>query len=232
MIEPRRLRVTYRIEPRDGDPFVMVLQLDAAGRLEPLRDDGPAWTRVDGDRCAGCDHGGTHCPAALSIVPVVEAFKEIDSLQTARTCVTIGERTTEVTGPVSHVVASLIGLCMPASGCPAAAPFRAMAVYHQPFATLEETAIRAAGFALLERWALGTLHHEQPFASLIDAWSGLESVNQRIGRRLRDFIEQDAALNGLSNLDMFAKFGGFGLESALDALKPALLARLDVQTQD
>jgi hypothetical protein len=165
-----------------------------------------------------------HCRAALSIVPVVEAFLGLNSLETVRTRVTVGERVTETIAPVSQVISSLMGLCMAASGCPRTAPLRAMAVYHQPFATLEETVIRAAGFALLGRWAHGKLSDgEDPFAELMATWMDLEEVNSRIGRRLQAHCETDAALNGLVNLDMFAKGGTMGLTAALEALKPALV---------
>lgn len=116
------------------------------------------------------------------------------------------------------------GGIMAGSGCPKLAPFRAMAIYHQPFSTLEDTVIRAAGFLLLGRWAHATLADEDPFAPLIDAWEQLEEVNLRIAHCLQDYCATDAALNGLVNLDMFAKAGGFSLESALASLKPALLA--------
>lgn len=224
MIEPRKLRVVYRVEFDDREPVVFDLRLDEHGLLQNMAERGPSWTRIDDDGCRGCRAAGDHCRAALSIMPVVEAFLEVDSLQTTRTRVTIGERSTEVIGPISQVVASLMGLCMPASGCAVAAPFRAMAIYHQPFATLEETVIRAAGFTLLEHWAHGTLCGDDPFAALIDAWAGLEQINLRIGRKLQQYCEKDATLNGLTSLDMFAKSGGFGLDAALKALKPALLA--------
>lgn len=68
-----------------------------------------------------------------------------------------------------------------------------MAVYHQPFAILEDAVIRAAGFMLL-------------------------------GCSLQAYCAKDGVRNGLANLDMFAKAGMFGLDSALAALKPALLA--------
>jgi hypothetical protein len=224
MFEPRKLRVNYRIERKTGEVLDFDLRLDEHGLLEDLPDTGPEWTRIDGNRCLGCKSLCKYCRASIAIVPVVEACLTIDSLEVVHTRVTMGQRITEVRGPISQPIASLMGLCMAASGCSTTAPFRAMAVYHLPFATLEETVIRAAGFALLGHWAHGTLADENPFARLTEAWSELEEMNMRIGRRLQSCCETDATLNGLINLDMFAKSGGFGLESALKALRPALLA--------
>lgn len=224
MFEPRKLRVTYRVEKPAGEAIEFVIRLDEHGLLEWAPEPDPAWIRFGIDRCRGCESGDGICRAARAIVPVVRAFIDCDSLQEVRASAELPNYTATVTCTLPTVVASIMGLTMAASGCPATAPFRAMAIYHQPFATLEETAIRAAGFALLGRWAHGTLAAAEPFALLIEAWSRLEEMNMRIGRALQAYCETDATLNGLANLDMFAKAGAFGLDRALAALKPALLA--------
>lgn len=230
MFEPRKLRVIYRIQKPDGSQVEFDNRLDENGLLEGLPERGPVWTRLHGTRCAGCNARHRTCRGALAIAPVVAAFKTMDSLEHVAVSVVMTNYTAEVICPVSKVVSSIMGLRMAASGCPKIAPFRAMALYHQPFSSLEDTVIRAAGFMLLGRWAHGTLATSDPFAPLIDAWDSLEEVNLRIAQALQDHGSTDAALNGLVNLDMFAKAGGFGLKLALDALKPALLAwdlRLD-----
>ena len=224
MFEPRKLRVTYSVEKPDGEVVEFVIRLDEHGILEGLAAEGPRWTRMEGQRCIDCRAGGAACRAAVAIAPVVDAFISVDSLQKVRARAILPNYTAEMDGPVSGVVSSIMGLTMAASGCPKLAPFRAMALYHQPFSTLEDTVIRAAGFLLLGRWAHATLGDADPFAPLIDAWEQLEEVNLRIARCLQDHCATDAALNGLVNLDMFAKTGGFGLESALASLRPALLA--------
>ena len=224
MFEPRKLIVTYSVDLPDGRTVETVVRLDEHGLLENAPTEGPEWTRLGGQRCAGCTARCNACRAALAISPVVEAFSGIDSLQEVRARVTMRNYTATVTCPVARVVSSIMGLTMAASGCTTMAPFRAMAIYHQPFSTLEDTVIRAAGFMLLGRWANGTLDAAEPFAPLLEAWQRLEEINLRIGRALQAHCETDAALNGLANLDMFAKAGAFGLESALAALKPALLA--------
>ncbi len=224
MFQPRKLRVTYSVDKPDGEMVEFAIRLDEHGLLEDLPADGPAWTHMNAERCANCTVEGAACRAALAIVPVVEAFIDIDSLQQVRARACLPNYTAEIEAPISHVASSIMGLSMAASGCPKIAPFRGMAIFHQPFSTLEETVIRAAGFTLLGRWAHGTLADEDPFAPLIDAWQRLEEVNMLISRSLRDHCAADAALNGLVNLDMFAKAGVFGLKSALVALRPALLA--------
>jgi hypothetical protein len=224
MFEPRRLCVTYSIDTPDGRSIVFPIRLDEHGLLEDAPTEGPEWTQLGGSRCSGCTARCAACSAALAMAPVVEALRGIDSLQTVRTRVAMPHYTAEVECSVARVASSIMGLMMAASACSAMAPFRAMAIYHQPFASLEETVIRAAGFLLLGRWAQGSLGAEDPFAPLIDAWQQLEDINLRIGQSLQAHCNEDAALNGLANLDMFAKAGVFGLESALAALKPALQA--------
>ena len=224
MFKPRKLRVTYSVEKPGGEVVEFAIRLDEQGLLEDLPANGPAWTQMNAGRCANCTVEGAACRAALAIVPVVEAFIDIDSLQQVRARACLPNYTAEIRAPISHVMSSIMALSMAGSGCPKIAPFRGMAIFHQPFATLEETVVRAAGFMLLGRWAHGTLAHEDPFAPLIDAWQQLEQVNMHISRSLRGHCAADSALNGLVNLDMFAKAGVFGLKSALAALRPTLLA--------
>lgn len=224
MFKPRKLRVTYSVEKPGGEVVEFAIRLDEQGLLEDLPANGPAWTQMNAGRCANCTVEGAACRAALAIVPVVEAFIDIDSLQQVRARACLPNYTAEIRAPISHVMSSIMGLSMAGSGCPKIAPFRGMAIFHQPFATLEETVVRAAGFMLLGRWAHGTLADEDPFAPLIDAWQQLEQVNMHISRSLRGHCAADSALNGLVNLDMFAKAGVFGLKSALAALRPTLLA--------
>lgn len=223
MFEPRKLQVTYSVDLPNGETVKFLIRLDEHGLLEYLPDQGPPWTRMEGQRCPNCTDQDGACRAALAIAPVVDAFMNVDSLQQVRARAILANYTVEMNGSVARVVSSIMGLTMAAGGCPKIAPFRAMAMYHQPFATLEDTVIRAAGFLLLGRWAHATLADDNPFAPLVDAWKRLEEVNLRIGRCLRDCCAKDAALNGLTNLDMFAKVGGFALESALASLRPALL---------
>ena len=224
LFKPRKLRVLYSVDKPDGSTVDFDIRLGENGLLEDVPEEGPAWTRLGGKRCPGCNTPGGYCRAALAITPAVEAFIDTDSLAQVRTRVSMPNYTAEVICPVPKVVSSIMGLTMAASGCSTMAPFRAMAIYHQPFSTLEETVIRAAGYVLLGRWARGGLAAENPFAPLIDAWERVEDVNARIGRSLSEYCAGDATLNGLANLDVFAKAGVFGLESALTALKPALLA--------
>lgn len=224
MFEPRKLRVIYSIRMPDASRVDFDIQLDECGLLTGLPDHGPEWTRMNGKRCAGCSARHQACRAAVAIAPVVTAFKTLNSLDHVDVRVVMADYTAEVRCPVSKVVSSVMGLRMAASGCARIAPFRAMALYHQPFSSLEDTVIRAAGFMLLRHWAHDTLDTNDPFGPLIDAWEGLEEVNLRVAQALQDYGATDAALNGLVNLDMFAKAGGLGLKRALDALKPALLA--------
>lgn len=225
MFEPRKLTVHYWIKPEGHDPIEFDIRLSESGLLEDTLACRPEWTRIRNDQCIGCASCQDHCVAALSIAPVIDAFLAMKSFVMAQARVTIDGRITEFHGPVSVAVSSLMGLCLAASGCQATAPFRVMAMYHQPFATLEVTVIRAAGFSLLRRWANSCLNEGNPFDELIEAWSRLGDLNHSISQRLARHCSSDATLNGLVNLDMFAKGGLLGLETALETLRPVLTTR-------
>ena len=224
MFEPNARQIIYRSAQPDRGTVQIDIHLNAQGLLDDLPATGPAWTRCEGAACGDCGSDGAHCLAALAIVPVVERCGELTSLDVVTAEAISNERHCQVAGPAARPLASIMGLLMAASGCSRLSAFRTMAQFHQPFATAEETVVRAAGFWLLQSWAAGTLAAADPFAPLREAWEGLEDVNRQVGRQLQLHCHTDAAPNGLAYLDALAKLGLFGLDEVLAALRPGLLA--------
>lgn len=224
MFEPKTLHVAYRIETPGGRKVEFSIRLNARGLVDELPASGPLWTRRGRHGCPDCSAGGEYCLAALAIAPVVEQFHDLGSLQEVHACAEHAGRSSETRCPAPLALASVMGLLIAASGCPKSLPFRAMALYHLPFATAEETLTRAAGFWLLNLWAERALAVADPFARLIEAWGRLEEINIQLGRRLHESCPNDAAPNGVAYLDALAKIGMMAVESRLEALKPAFLS--------
>lgn len=222
MFDPKRPDIEYRIVTAGGLAAEFTIRLDESGRLREPRCDDALWAeRVPGG-CPDCRAASAKCLAASAIAPVVERFRDVGSLEQVHAVVRQDDRHCEIRCTAPRALASIMGLLIAASGCHKSMPFRAMALYHQPFATADETLTRAAGFWLLNRWAGDSLCADSPFDDLIEAWADLEEINQQLSRRLHSICPTDAAPNGLAFLDALAKIGMMGLESRLEALRPAL----------
>jgi len=115
----------------------------------------PDWAAYDEKRCGGCGLNGeeyTHCPVVLSLVELVNSFSGMLSHTEADVRVETPERVYFASTSVQHALSSLVGLYMATSACPSFGGLRAMARFHLPFASVEETVFRAAGAYLIGQY--------------------------------------------------------------------------------
>jgi hypothetical protein len=119
-------------------------------------------------------------------------------------------------------MASIMGLIGATSGCPHLNFFRPMARFHLPFASEQETLIRAFSLHLLREYLRAG--GEGAIAVGVD---GLESlyravalVNQGMAERVRAAFRRDAAINAIVILDTFARAVPFVVHEALQELRP------------
>jgi hypothetical protein len=231
MFSAKLRHIDYQIRKPCGTKIHIPIQLDERGlkRNPEAAADAPEMpagvSEYMGEDCRACERHYRHCKAETAIVDVAERFDDLHSTDFITTEVTIEGRTVRLESPAPRALASLMGLLMASSGCPRLIPFRAMALFHQPFATAEENVVRAAGFWLIRCWTQGTTTEESPFTALQQVWDSLEDVNRHVGEKLLARTTSDAASNGIAFLDVLAKMGTLGLDSALDMLRPVLTAQ-------
>jgi hypothetical protein len=180
----------------------------------------PAWTRLGVHQCSVCPLGTEatpHCPAALSLVELVQKFGELLSFTEVEATVVTKERTTHLKTTVQRALSSLIGLCMATSGCPVLAKFKPMARFHLPFATREETVFRAASAYLLAQYFLKRrgVEADLDLKGLREIYGLIHQVNKGLAERLRTIPAGDAHLNALVLLDLFAHAPPFSIEENL-----------------
>lgn len=202
----------YLFQCADKKDFTFRVTLDA-DTLEHVRTSGappPEWTRLSAHRCEVCRLDPLEdevCPVAVSMVDLVEEFGELISYHEAETTVTTKERTVSVKTSVQKALSSLVGLYMATSGCPTLFPLRPMARFHLPFATREETIVRAASSYLLAQYFLkrhGRVH-ELDLAGLRKIYDDIHTVNISLAQRLRGVLTGDASVNAIVLLDLFAQ---------------------------
>lgn len=228
------MRVAYRFSFESGREETVVVSFDSDTALQDMRNlpqELPGWTDLEQGQCSHCSldvEQHKACPAARSLVDVVKRFGDVDSHQSVVLRVVMPERKVVNATTVQRGLGSLVGLLLATSGCPHLGFFRPMARFHLPLSSEEDTAMRAVGMYLIGRY-LGHGKDQDlglSLAGLRELYRNLEIVNSSIALRLRGAAENDASVNAVIFLDMFAKSMPFILEDKLQDLRPLFSAYL------
>lgn len=160
------------------------------------------WTRLDFHQCSNCPlkpRDVPYCPVALDLEAIAEKFARIMSNEQTEVHVITDERTYYQKVDVQSGLKSLFGLIMASSGCPILSRLRAMAHFHLPFSSMEETVYRVAGNYLL------TQHFKSQDGEVVEGgfdglktfYGDLEQVNMHLMQRIRASSEEDANINAV-----------------------------------
>jgi hypothetical protein len=197
----------------------------------------PSWTSLATHQCDHCtlnreEHA--FCPAALSLVAVVEQCDRLLSYETVDVTVRTPERTFQKRTSVQKALSSLIGLQMATSGCPSLTLLKPMARFHLPFATREETLYRAASAYLLGQYYRNHNGNgcDLDLDGLRAAYQRIQHVNHSIAHRLRQISQSDANVNAIVLLDLFAQELSWSIEERLHSLEYLFQDYLDPAPQE
>lgn len=185
----------------------------------------PEWTALEYHKCPNCplkEAEHPYCPAAMSLVDVVDFFKDKVSYDKAYMTIESGPRTYIGKVPIQEGIKSVVGLCMTAAGCPILDSMRPMLRAHLPFPSMGESVYRLVSMYLLAQYFL---HREGKtpdwdLKNLIRLCNDVQVVNKSFFKRLRGERVKDASLNALVALDSFAAYAASFLEdNTLQELK-------------
>ena len=117
-----------------------------------------------------------------------------------------------------------MGLVMATSACPVLSGFSAMAHFHLPFSSFEETVVRAISFHLLKKLYRDRASSPQTFSldELVAHFQRMETINLEFTERVNAATEMDANLNAVVHLSADATLISAMLDQVLDDLKPLL----------
>lgn len=222
----RTIDIRYVFRLSGGEEEVFLLSFDEMS-LDLLKDsphDPPPWTDLAFHQCPHCPLNADahhHCPAALNMIDIVKRCTKLTSFENIHVDVVTPQRVVSQDTTVQRAVSALTGLVMATSGCPHMAFFKPMARFHLPLATIDETIYRAASMYLLAQFFLKRRGREVDFelAGLKSIYEKIENVNSAMARRLCAAMDNDAAVNALTNLDIFAKMVPFAVERSLDVVE-------------
>lgn len=214
------MNVNYSFRFQSG----RVVEFRVAAQGEPPKGNLPAWVKLEHCQCSNCplaveDHPA--CPAAVGILPVVEAFQADDAYQKVEVTVTDEHRSYFKQTALEEALRSLLGLKMATSGCPVLAELKPMAMHHLPFANTDEFILRSVSQYLLEQY-FAMKHHREPdweLQGLVDRSQKLQLVNQALWQRIHSVCQGDSNLKVLLNFFSMASSVSFSLESQLRKLE-------------
>lgn len=185
----------------------------------------PEWTALENHQCSNCPlkpAESPSCPAAVSMVDVVELFQGFTSYDKVDVLIETAARSYVKRTSLQEAVSSLVGLYMATSGCPIIGKFKPMVRYHLPFATLDETRYRVMSMYLLAQYLVGKQGGtpDWELKDLVTMYEEIQTVNSHFFKRLSNATSGDASVNALVILDVFAGTISFTIdEQVLDELR-------------
>ena len=151
--------VTYKLSLPSRDTCTYELKFEPE-RFELLHDEGdlPEWPRMDYQQCVHCPLRAEDvpvCPLARGISALVDFSAELPSYHAMSVEVVTAERTYQMETTAQRALSSIMGLIIPASGCPYTECLRPLARFHVPNASQEETLDRVISFYMLSLHLVG-----------------------------------------------------------------------------
>lgn len=226
MVDTIEIRYRFKFDETRQASVNVVLDARNLTVVRDIRKDLPTWTRLDFNQCPHCPLDRAEhpvCPVAAVLVDVVRRFDKILSYDAVDLEIITAERTVSQHTTAQRGISSLIGLLIPASGCPHTAFFRPMVRFHLPMANKQETLFRAAGTYLLARYFLQKEGHgdglDLELHGLTQIYKNLNVLNIHVVERLRNATHTDSSLNAIIILDVFTQALPFVIEDHLSELR-------------
>ncbi len=209
------------------------LEKKSLNLLFPEKTSLPEWTKLSYNQCVNCplkEQDSPRCPAAVSIVDVVETFASAISYDKILVRVEGPQRVYEKLTPLQKALSGLIGLLMAASGCPVTSKLKPLIQHHLPFSDLKETQFRIISMYLMAQYlrAKNGKPADWTLAQLEQMYGQIQKVNEGFARRILSATKGDANPNALAILGAFTEGISFSIKGfMLDDLELAFKTHLE-----
>ncbi len=208
-------KVNYLFRLESGVAHQFEVEFDRC----PAKGDLPAWTALETDKCPHCPLAsapGARCPAAADLVPVVEQFSALTSIDRVAVTVLTQNCETRKRTDTQTALGALMGLILATSACPILGRMRPMAETHVPFATPTQTVYR-----ILSMHLVGSFLDHQPFDldGLATYFSDLDRLNHAFFARLERAVERDAGINALLRLHSTNMLANLSIEDEMENIR-------------
>lgn len=203
----------FRLESGAGHRF------DVEFDRPPASGDLPEWTRLEVEKCPHCplpDAPGAHCPAAADLVPVVERFSALSSIDRVDVHVVTPEYEARKRTDTQTALSALMGLILATSACPILGRMLPMAHMHMPFASATERVYRIVSMHLF-----GCFLRGEPVSldGLEGFFSDIDRLNQAFFGRLNRAVQRDAGINALLALHSRSMLASLSIKAEMENIR-------------
>lgn len=185
----------------------------------------PKWTDLEFHQCQHCPLDSSKiksCPVATNLIPFIKLCGDLNSYKSVDVEVRTSERIYSIKNTTTQrAFSSLLGLIIASSPCPHVNFFKPMARFHIPLANDKETLYRAIGSYLLMQYfkAKSSQTIDLELEGLKQIYKDIQIVNSSMAIRLREAGRNDAPINSIILLDLFAKEITYSIDEALQELE-------------
>ena len=220
--------------------FNVKLDKETLNLIQTKKKSYPKWTELNFFKCPNCllaEDQHKFCPVAVSLVNLIDFFKDSVSHEEVDILIETEERGYVKHTPLQHGISSLTGIYMVTSGCPIMEKLKPMVCHHLPFATTEETMYRVISMYLLAQYFLYKRGKKPDWdlKKLVKIYEDIQIVNENFYKRLSSTAAKDASVNALVILDIFAKYVTISIDSdTLNAIESLFNSYLEAteETED
>ncbi|MGM0441765.1 MAG: DUF6901 family protein [Elusimicrobiota bacterium] len=196
----------------------------------------PEWVKLGFHKCEICTLDEDEykvCPAALSIVKIIDSFKDMLSYENVTVEIITPERKIVKDVQIQAALSSVLGLSLGLSDCPVLEQFSSMARFHLPFSSIEETMFRTTGSYLLKQYFINKYDGSPDWEleGLKEFYSKVSVVNGNLVERIRSGSIKDASVNAVVKLDNYAKNFKYLFKNTMETLE-SIFGQKEDQKED
>ena len=185
----------------------------------PAGGDLPEWTRLEVDKCPHCplpNAPGAHCPAAADLVPLVEKFSALSSIDRIDVHVVTSQYEARKHTDTQTALRALMGLILATGACPILGRMRPLAQTHMPFATPTQAVYRIVSMHLMGHFLRG---EPVDLVGLDGFFSDIDRLNHAFFDRLKRAVQRDAGINALLALHSHSMLASMTIEPEMENIR-------------
>lgn len=201
----------YTFDDGTVKSLTAVVDRNTLSILEPEHKFFPEWAKLKCFKCPHCplsEEEYEYCPLALNLQYILNEFNDKNSFEVVRVYVETPSRNYEKNTSLQQGISSLLGILMVTSGCPVMGKLKPLLYFHLPFASMEETEVRALSLYLLAQY-VKLIKGEKPdweMKNLKQIYEDVRTLNYHVSKKIINLSERDASINSLIILNNFAEF--------------------------
>lgn len=208
-------KIIYLFRTESGDAHRFDVEFD-----RPAADgDLPAWTLLESDKCPHCplpNAPGARCPAAADLVPLVEKFSALSSIDRIEVHVVTPQYEARKRTDTQTAMRALMGLILATGACPILGRMRPLAHMHMPFSTGTEMVYRIVSMHLLGHFLRG---EPGGLDGLKEFFSDIDKLNHAFSGRLNRAVQRDAGINALLALHSHSMLASMTIEPEMENIR-------------